>query len=72
MRTTFIDAVGAQKGAGVTCVFAGDVVRQRQHMQGTQAYVGQISDRRGHHIERTFRIILGTGRFVGGFQGGVK
>ena len=41
-------------------------------MQGAQADVGQITDRCGDYVERTFRIILGTGRLVGGLQGGVK
>jgi len=72
LRAAFVDAVGAQERARVPRVLAGDVVGQGQHMQSTQADVSQITDGSSHHIERAFRIILGTGGLVGGLQGGVK
>ena len=72
LRAAFVDAVGAQEHARVPCVLAGYMVGQGQHMQSAQADVSQIADGCRHHIERAFRIILGTGGLVGSLQGGVK
>jgi len=33
-------------------------------MQGTQADVGQVANRGGHHIQCVRRMLLGTGRIL--------
>jgi putative endonuclease len=53
-----VDAIGAQQGLGVAGVFAGHGVHQLQHVQRTQADVGQVADGGGHHVQGTLRIML--------------
>ena len=69
MRRRFVNAIGAQQGAGVARVFAGNAVGQVQQMQGTQTDVGQIADGRGHDVERALRIMLRSAGFVRSAQG---
>ena len=61
-----------QQGLGVAGVFAGNRIHQAQHMQGAQADVAQVANRRGHDVERARRIMLRRRGLVGGVQGGSK
>ena len=72
LRRGFVDAIGAQQGLGVARVLTGDQVGQLQHMQGAQADVGQVADRRGHHIQGAARIILLAARLLRGRRAWAK
>jgi putative endonuclease len=56
----------------VAGVLTGHGIDHLQHVQGAQGDVGQIADGRGHHVQGTSGIMLGTGRCVGGRQGRLK
>ena len=72
LGAAFVDAIGAQQAVGVARILAGDDVGKAQNLQCAQADIGQITNRRSHHIEGALRIILGTGCFVCSLQGGAK
>ena len=66
---SFVDAIGAQRGLRVARVFAGHGIGQLQYMQCPQRDVSQVTDRRGHNIQRAVRIMLRSCRFACGAEG---
>ena len=67
-----IDAKGAQQCLAVARVLARHGVDELQDMQGAQADIGKIANRRGHHIEAALGIILRSRCRMGCSAGGIK
>ena len=60
-----VDAERAQQGRAVARVFAGDGIDETEHMDGAQAQVGQVADRRGHHVQCAGWVLLRARRAGG-------